>query len=96
MAGSSLSVRFSVPYEIAAVRPLRQTTLDDRQEALHRTQSESFVWAFRFLEERRYRQDDSVAGGDGAKPGSQCREIPSPHGAGFGPSGDGPDVECDP
>jgi tyrosine phenol-lyase len=34
MAGSSLGVRFSVPYEIAAVRPLRQTTFDDRQEAL--------------------------------------------------------------
>jgi tyrosine phenol-lyase len=34
MANNSLGVTFSVPYEIAAVRPLRQTTLDDRENAL--------------------------------------------------------------
>lgn len=34
MTTGSLGVRFSVPYEIAAVRPLRQTTFDERQEAL--------------------------------------------------------------
>jgi len=34
MAISSLGVTFSVPYEIAAVRPLRQTTLDERESAL--------------------------------------------------------------
>jgi len=34
MASSSLGVAFSVPYEIAAVRPLRQTTLDERESAL--------------------------------------------------------------
>ncbi len=34
MGSNSLSVTFSVPYEIAAVRPLRQTTLAERQAAL--------------------------------------------------------------
>jgi tyrosine phenol-lyase len=34
MASKSLGVTFSVPYEIAAVRPLRQTTLDERENAL--------------------------------------------------------------
>ena len=34
MAISSLGVTFSVPYEIAAVRPLRQTTFNEREETL--------------------------------------------------------------
>lgn len=34
MGNSPLSVTFSVPYEIAAVRPLRQTTSAERDEAL--------------------------------------------------------------
>jgi len=34
MGSSSLGVTFSVPYEIAAVRPLRQTTLDEREKTL--------------------------------------------------------------
>jgi tyrosine phenol-lyase len=34
MGNSSLGVTFSVPYEIAAVRPLRQTTFDERESAL--------------------------------------------------------------
>ena len=34
MEASSLGVTFSVPYEIAAVRPLRQTTISERLEAL--------------------------------------------------------------
>ena len=34
MSSSSLGVTFSVPYEIAAVRPLRQTTLDEREKTL--------------------------------------------------------------
>ena len=34
MGRNSLGVTFSVPYEIAAVRPLRQTTLDERESAL--------------------------------------------------------------
>jgi tyrosine phenol-lyase len=34
MGSSSLGVTFSVPYEIAAVRPLRQTTFDERESAL--------------------------------------------------------------
>ena len=34
MGANSLGVTFSVPYEIAAVRPLRQTTFSERLEAL--------------------------------------------------------------
>jgi tyrosine phenol-lyase len=34
MEASSRSVTFSVPYELAAVRPLRQTTLSERYDAL--------------------------------------------------------------
>ncbi len=34
MASNSPGVTFSVPYEIAAVRPLRQTTLEEREGAL--------------------------------------------------------------
>jgi tyrosine phenol-lyase len=34
MGASSLGVTFSVPYEIAAVRPLRQTTLSERLDVL--------------------------------------------------------------
>ena len=34
METDSLDVTFSVPFEIAAVRPLRQTTLGERQDAL--------------------------------------------------------------
>jgi tyrosine phenol-lyase len=34
METSSLGVTFSVPYEIAAVRPLRQTTISERSDAL--------------------------------------------------------------
>jgi tyrosine phenol-lyase len=34
MASNSPGVIFSAPYEIAAVRPLRQTTLDEREQAL--------------------------------------------------------------
>jgi tyrosine phenol-lyase len=39
MTSRWLGVKFSVPYEIAAVRPLRQTTLDERQEALRAAHS---------------------------------------------------------
>jgi len=39
MTSRSLGVKFSIPYEIAAVRPLRQTTLDERQEALRAAHS---------------------------------------------------------
>src|ERR1700752_2931242 len=34
MASTSSGVTFSVPYEIAAVRPLRQTTFEEREKAL--------------------------------------------------------------
>src|SRR5215510_14941401 len=34
MASTSSGVTFSVPYEIAVVRPLRQTTFEERKEAL--------------------------------------------------------------
>ena len=34
MKGSSPGIRFSIPYEIAVVRPVRQTTLAEREEAL--------------------------------------------------------------
>ena len=34
MGSNSLGVTFAVPYEIAAVRPLRQTTLDEREKTL--------------------------------------------------------------
>ena len=35
MGANPLGMTFSVPYEIAAVRPLRQTTLNERLDALH-------------------------------------------------------------
>ena len=34
MKTTSSGIQFSTPYEIAVVRPLRQTTLDEREEAL--------------------------------------------------------------
>ena len=34
MKDSSAGVLFSIPYEIAVVRPLRQTTLRERENAL--------------------------------------------------------------
>jgi tyrosine phenol-lyase len=34
MNNSSLGIRFSIPYEIAVVRPLKQTSLAEREEAL--------------------------------------------------------------
>ena len=34
MASESIGVTFSVPYEMAVVRPLRQTTEQERQAAL--------------------------------------------------------------